>query len=175
MTPLRLLLMLPLLGSVLAQAQNGMSSQAFAGPTKDVTYRLLWLIESDDANRLPYSGPARDGLSSAGYARLVVAGSAAAMVTIGHSSTVTGASRYGQMSVLTSMLNTTEKGELQIKVHLKTGNQTPMTIDTTARAPMGRWFLVGGADSRVGLPQHADDGKRAIAIMRIDDGVLLLD
>ena len=163
----------------IAQETPGESEAAgeleVAGPTKDVTYRVLWLIESADENRVAYNGPARDGLTDAGYGRLVAAGSATAMVTIGQGSTVSGSSRYGKMSVLTSLLNTTEQGELQIKIHLQTANQSPLSIETTARAPLGRWFLIGGADSRVGLAKHAEDGKRAVAIMRIDDGLLLLD
>ena len=153
--------------------ENG--TKPFSGPTKDVTYRVLWLIESDDENRTPYAGPAREGLASAGYGRLVVAGSATSMVSIGQRSTITGTSRHGQMSLVTSALNTTSDRELQIKISLRTKNPSPMSIDTTARAPMGRWFLIGGADSRVGLPTHADDGNRSLAIMRIDDGVLVLD
>ncbi len=147
----------------------------FAGPVKDVTYHVVLLMESDDHNRDPYDGPAGKGLAAAGYGRLVVAGSATAMVTIGQRSSVTGSSRYGQLSVSTSMLNTTEKSEVGIKIQLQMKNQFPVTIDTTARAPLGRWFLVGAADSRIGLPTQAADGKRAVAVMRVDDGVRLLD
>jgi hypothetical protein len=168
-------LCLVFLGCNLSLAQDNPDQAGFAGPTKDVTLRVLWLIESDDKNRMPYSGPARDGLTDAGFGRLVLAGSATGMVSIGERASVTGSSRYGQMSIHTSLLNTTEQGELQIKINLQSKNRSPMSIDTTARAPLGRWFLVGGADSRVGLPLHADDGKRAVAVMRIDDGVLLLD
>lgn len=169
-----------LIASCLASAQattQGLPSTSggAVGPVKDVTYEVIWLIESDDANREAYNGPAAEGLESAGYGRLVRAGSAAAAVTVGKPSTVTGTSRYGQLSALTSLLNTTEKHELQIKIQLRMQNQSPLTIDTTTRAPMGRWFLVGSSDSRVGLPQHAADGKRGLAIMRITDGVLLLD
>jgi len=113
--------------------------------------------------------------SRRGRVDLVRAGSATAAVTIGQPSTVTGTSRYGQLTALTSLLNTTEKNELQIKIQLRTQNQSPLTIDTTMRAPMGRWFLVGSADSRVGLPKHVADGKRGLAIMQITDGVLPLD
>lgn len=113
--------------------------------------------------------------TAAGYGRLVPAGSATAMVSIGQRSAISGASRYGQMSVLASLLNTTEQDELQIKIDIRSKNRFPVSIDTTARAPLGRWFLVGGADSRIGLPVHADDGKRSVAVMRIDDGVQLLD
>jgi hypothetical protein len=164
-----------LLGCRVAFAQDFPDEPEFFGPTKDVTLRVLWLIESDDENRVPYRGPAREGLTDAGYGRLVPAGSATTMVSIGQRSTVRGSSRYGQMSVLTSLLNTTEQGQLQIKIDIQSKNRFPISIDTTARAPLGRWFLVGGADSRVGLPTHADDGKRSVAIMRIDDGVLFLD
>ncbi|OYP34160.1 hypothetical protein [Rhodopirellula sp. MGV] len=150
-------------------------SAMFAGPTQDVTYQVIWLIESDDANREAYSGPASGGLTEAGYGRLVRAGSATAAVTIGQPSTVTGKSRYGQMSVLTSLLNTTEQDKLQIKVQLRIQNQTPLSIESTMRVPMDRWFLIGSADSRVGLPKHDADGKRGLAIMKITDGVLLLD
>jgi len=31
-----------------------------AGPIKDVSFQALWLIESDDANRIEYAGPARE-------------------------------------------------------------------------------------------------------------------
>jgi hypothetical protein len=158
-----------------AQNQNGAIASESKGPTKEVTFHVILLIESDDQNRLPYDGPARDGLTEAGYDRLVVAGSATAMVSIGQQSVVTGNSRYGHLSVSTSMLNTTEENELQIKVNLQTRNQSPITIETTARAPLGRWFLMGATDSRAGLPTHAADGKRALAIMRVDDGVLILD
>lgn len=146
-----------------------------AGPIKDVTYQIIWLIESDDLNRAEYEGPASNGLRMAGYGRLVPAGFATAAVTIGQPSTVTGGSRYGQLTVLTSLLNTTEEDELQIKIQLRTKNQSPLSIDTTMRAPMNRWFLIGSADSRVGLPKHAADGKRGLAIMKITDGVMLLD
>jgi hypothetical protein len=145
------------------------------GPIKDVTFDIVWLIESDDANRVAYTGSARDGLTSAGYGRLVPAGAATAAVAIGQRSTVSGVSRYGRMSISTSILNTTEKGELQIEISLQAENQTPLSIDTTTRVPLGRWFLVGAAESRVGVPEHADDGKRGIAIMRIDEGIMLLD
>jgi hypothetical protein len=161
--------------SAFAQKQDKKTASELKGPIKDVTYHVVLLVESDDQNRHPYNGPARDGLTEAGYDRLIIAGSATAMVTIGQTSTVTGTSRYGQLSVATSLLNTTEENELQIKVSLQTRNQSPITIDTSARAPMGRWFLVGATDSRVGLPKHAADGKRAVAVMRIDDGVLVLD
>ena len=174
MHTLRLFSIWAILGSSVGLGQDN-GATPFSGPTKDVTYRVLWLIESDDENRTPYAGPAREGLASAGYGRLVVAGSATSVVTIGQRSTITGASRYGQMSVVTSALNTTSDRELQIKISMQTKNPSPMSIETTARAPMGRWFLIGGADSRVGLPTHADDGKRSLAIMRIDDGVLVLD
>lgn len=171
----RFAICLVMLGCNLSFAQDTLSEPGPVGPTKDVTYRVLWLIESADENRVAYSGPARGGLTEAGYGRLVLAGSATAMVTIGQGSTVTGSSRYGKMSVLTSLLNTTEQGALQIKIDLQTANRSPLSIETTARAPLGRWFLIGGADSRVGLPKHANDGSRAVAIMRIVDGVLLLD
>ncbi len=171
----RIALCLVLLGCSAAFAQDSPDESEFFGPTKDVTLRVLWLIESNDEHRKPYSGSAREGLTAAGYGRLVPAGSATAMMSIGQRSTVRGSSRYGQMSVLTSLLNTTEQEEVQIKIDIQTKNRFPISVDTTARAPMGRWFLVGGADSRIGLPTHADDGKRSVAIMRIDDGVLLLD
>ncbi len=157
------------------QQPQPIERSAHKGPTKDITYHVVWLIESDDVHRVAYSGPARKGLDAAGYGRLVPAGSATAAVTIGQSSTVRGSSRYGQLSVLTSMLNTTEEQELQVKIQLEVRNESPMTIDTTLRVPIGRWFLVGSADSRVALPKHADDGKRGVAIMRVVDGVNLLD
>lgn len=146
-----------------------------AGPIKDVTYQIVWLIETDDANRMEYDGPASKGLKAAGYGRLVPAGSATAAVTIGQSSTITGTSRYGQMSVLSSFLNTTENGELQVKIQLRTMNQSPFSVESTMRAPLDRWFLLGSADSRVGLPKHIADGKRGVAIMKVSEGVLLLD
>lgn len=147
----------------------------FGGPTKEVTYQIVLLIESDDQNRKPFDGPARKGLTKAGYDRLVIAGSATAMVSIGEGSSVTGNSRYGQLSITTSMLNTTEENEVQVRIHLQTKSQSPITIDTTARVPLGKWFLVGAADSRVGLPKHTADGKRAVAVMRVDAGVMTLD
>ncbi len=145
------------------------------GPTRDVMYQLVLLIESDDQNRLPYDGPARNGLKKAGFDRMVVAGSASAAVTIGQLSSVSGTSRHGHLSVKTTMLNTTERDQVQVQINLQTQNSSPMTIDTVVRAPLGRWFLVGATESRIGLPKHADDGKRAVAVMRIDDGVLTLD
>jgi hypothetical protein len=175
MQMLRFFLVVVCLGFTPAFAQAPSVESRQLGPTKDVTYHVLWLIESDDTHRVAYSGPARDGLTAAGYGRLVPAGAATAAVTIGQRSTVSGASRYGQSTISTTMLNTTEAGELQIEIQLQTQSQTPLSIETTARVPMGRWFLVGAAESRVGLPQHADDGKRGVAIMRIDDGVMLLD
>jgi hypothetical protein len=145
------------------------------GPLQDVSYQLLWLIESEDLNRKPYTGPARKGLAEAGFGRLVPAGSAQSSVTIGQESVVSGASRYGPMNASTTMLNTTDKDELQIAVDVHTKTRTPISIDTTVRVPLGRWFLLGSADSRVGLPLHEADGKRSVLIMRIDDGVPLLD
>ncbi len=151
------------------------NADEFKGPNKDVTYRLLWLIESDDENRLAYQGPANEGLSSAGYGRLVVAGSATAMVAVGQRSSVSGSSRYGQMNMTVSLLNTSDREQFEVKVTVQTRDRSPMSVETTARVPKGRWFLVGGADSQTGQPIYADDGKRAVAIMRIDDGVMLLD
>ena len=53
-----------------SQNQNAKTASEFAGPTKDVTYHVILLIESDDQNRIPYDGPARDGLTAAGYDNL---------------------------------------------------------------------------------------------------------
>lgn len=172
---LRLSILAVLLSCAPVSAEDPASDSEWKGPIKDVTYHVLWLIESDDANRVAYTGPARDGLTTAGYGRLVPAGVATASVTIGQRSSVSGVSRYGRTSISTTLLNTTENRELQIEISLQTENQTPLSIDTTVRAPLGRWFLVGAAESRVGLPKHADDGKRSVAIMKIDDGVMLLD
>ncbi|WP_149499419.1 hypothetical protein [Roseiconus lacunae] len=144
-------------------------------PTKEVTYRLLLLIESDDNNRQAYDGPARQGLAKAGFGRLVIAGSAMSAMSIGQKSVVTGTSRYGSMSVSMSMMNTTDREELQVKVSLQTRHQSPMTIETIARAPMGRWFLVGAGETRAGIPLHAADGKRGVVVMKVDPGVALLD
>ncbi|TWT73956.1 hypothetical protein [Allorhodopirellula solitaria] len=172
-------LVLPLVVSVLvasgAMAQKSSDETKFSGPNKDVTYRLLWLIESDDENRRSYQGPAREGLSSAGYGRLVVAGSATAMVAVGQRSSVMGTSRYGQMTTTLSLLNTSDRNQFEIKINMLTKDRSPTSLETTARVPKGRWFLVGSADSRAGQAIDADDGKRAVAIMRIDEGVLLLD
>lgn len=166
--------LVPTLG--LSQNQNAENgSENFSGPKKDVTYHVILLIESDDQNRRAYDGPASKGLAAAGYDRTVIAGSATAMVTIGQGSCITGTSRYGQFEVSTSMLNTTQENEIQVNIHLQTKNPSPITIDTMARAPLGRWFLVGATDSRVGLAKHAADGKRAVVVMRVDEGVLLLD
>ncbi|MCO8125361.1 hypothetical protein NHH03_26720 [Stieleria sp. TO1_6] len=159
----------------IAQQSAGEAENAFRGPTKDVSYHIVLLAESDDQNRRPYDGPARSGLETAGFQRLVIAGSATAMVSVGQRSTVTGVSRYGQLSVTTSMLNTTHENELQVKINLQAKNQSPVTIDTAARVPLGRWFVVGAAESRIGIPTHTDDGKRCVAIMKIDNGVILLD
>ncbi|MCC9603066.1 hypothetical protein LOC67_21160 [Stieleria sp. JC731] len=151
------------------------SAASNVGPTKDVTYQLVLLIESDDENRLPYDGPARSGLSKAGFGRLVQAGSATSMITIGQRSTVSGTSRYGQLSMMSTLLNTTEKNQLQIQIQLKYQNQSPLTIEATARVPVGRWVLVGAAESRSGLPKDASDGRRVVAILKVDDGVMTLD
>jgi hypothetical protein len=164
-----------ILGCNSSFGQDIPNESAFSGPTKEVTFRVLLLIESEDANRITYNGPAREGLTAAGYGRLIPAGSAIGMASIGQHASVTGSSRYGQMSVQTTLLNTTEQGTLQIKISLQTDNRMPISIDTTAKSPLGRWFLVGGAESRIGLPTHANDGMRAVAIMRIDDGIMLLD
>ncbi len=168
-----LLMTLVIAGNVMAQKPS--DDTTFAGPNKDVTYQLLWLIESDDENRREYQGPAVEGLSSAGYSRLVVAGSATAMVSVGQRSTVTSASRYGQMSMTMSLLNTSDNNQFEMKISVLTKDRSPISIETTARVPKGHWFLVGGGDSRTGQPIYADDGKRAVAIMRINDGVMLLE
>lgn len=160
--------------SAIAQEPGG-AGAGHQGPTKDVTYHVIWLIESDDVHRVAYSGPARDGLTAAGFGRLVPAGTATAAMTIGQGSTVSGGSRYGQMLLSASILNTTEKDEVQVTIDLQTKNLSPISINSAARVPLGRWFLLGAAESRVGLPKHADDGKRSVAIMKIDDGVMLLD
>lgn len=146
-----------------------------AGPIQDVTFELVLLMESDDQNRTPYDGPAAKGLDKAGYGRMVIAGSATAMVTIGQPATVTGSSRYGQLSVTANLLNTTRQNEVQVRIHLQTRNESPVTIETTARVPMEKWFLVGSADSRLGLPKATADGKRSVAVMRINHGVLVLE
>jgi hypothetical protein len=73
------------------------------------------------------------------------------------------------------MLNTTDANELQIKIDLHTKASTPITVDTTVRVPLERWFLLAAADSRAGLPLHAADGKRSVLIMKIANGVKLLD
>lgn len=145
------------------------------GPLKDVSYELLWLIESNDANRKPYSGRARGRLTKVGFGRLVSAGSVRSSVTIGQKSVASGQSRYGRMIASTSMLNTTEANKLQINVDLKTQSKTPISVNTTVRVPLGHWFLLGAADSRVGVPLHESDGNRSVLIMRITNGALLLD
>ena len=76
-------LFLIFLGCNLSLAQDTLNEPGFAGPTKDVTFRVLWLIESDDENRIAYGGPAREGLTAAGYGRLVPAGSATGMISVG--------------------------------------------------------------------------------------------
>ncbi|WDQ18212.1 hypothetical protein [Rhodopirellula sp. P2] len=146
-----------------------------AAPVGNVTYQTLWLIESDDVHRIEYSGPARKALSQAGFGRLVPAGSAMAAVSIGQKSQVGGGSRYGQMTCQVQFLNTTEANELQVEVDLRTRTQPELTVTTIVRAPMEKWFLVGSADSRVGLPTHADDGKRAVVIMKVTDEVMILE
>lgn len=77
--------------------------------------------------------------------------------------------------MMMSLLNTSDHDQFEIKINLQTKDRSPMSVETTARVPKGHWFLVGGADSRTGQPIYADDGKRAVAIMRINDGVMLLD
>jgi len=108
---------LVLIASCLASAQTTTKGSpttfsGVVGPVQDVTYEVIWLIESDDVNREPYDGPAVEGLESAGYGRLVQAGSATAAMTVGKPSSVAGTSRSGQLTALTSLLNTTEKNEL---------------------------------------------------------------
>lgn len=148
---------------------------SWRGPLKDASYEILWLIESDDLNRKPYSGPSSKGLSRAGFGRVVQAGSARSSVTIGQKSLVSGASRFGPMYASTTMLNTTDPSQLQITIELQSKTLPPISIDTTVRVPLGRWFLLGAADSRVGLPLHEADGKRSVLIMKVSDGVQLLD
>jgi hypothetical protein len=157
---------------VVAQQQ---SAAIPAGPIKDVAFQALWLIESDDANRIEYAGPAREALSTVGFGRLVPAGSAMASVTVGLDARVDGGSRYGQLQCQVRLLNTTESGEVQAQVEFRTQPQSGMTIATTVRAPVGKWFLVGAADSRTGLPTHADDGKRAVMIMKVTKNVITLE
>ena len=163
------------LGGSQDRPANQTSPDGFRGPLKDASFQLLWLVESDDQNRQPYEGPAREGLRNAGFTRLVQAGSAWTSVTIGQKTMTSGVSRYGPMKVSTCMLNTTEKNELQINIELQTSTNTPINVDTTVRVPLDRWFLLAAADSRVGLPLHAADGKRSVLIMRIVEGVTLLD
>ncbi|MFG0263932.1 MAG: hypothetical protein ACF8AM_02115 [Rhodopirellula sp. JB055] len=146
-----------------------------SGPIKDVTFQALWLIESDDANRVEYAGAAREALTTVGFGRLVPAGSAMASVTVGLDARVDGGSRYGQLQCQVRFLNTTESGEVQAQVEFRTQPQSGMSIATTVRAPVGKWFLVGAADSRTGLPTHADDGKRAVMIMKVNKDVITLE
>ncbi|KAA5546075.1 hypothetical protein FYK55_04015 [Roseiconus nitratireducens] len=168
-------LVLFLLGTTSTSAQSSTAEPSTNGPNRDLTFQLVWLIESDDANRIEYDGAARAGLSEQGFDRLVPAGSAMAPISVGEGVSVRGDSRYGQMSVTTSMLNTTEPDEVQVRIELKTTNQSPVSIQTSTRVPLGRWFLVGAADSRVGIPLHADDGKRSVVIMKVQRGPILLD
>ena len=146
-----------------------------AGATPDVNFQILWLVESDDENRMAYAGPARKGLSAAGYGRLVQAGSGAAPVSVGLPATIVGSSRFGQFSVMVTTLNTTLANQVQVKVSAKTRSESPLEIDTTARAPFGRWFLLGSSDSHVAVPKHQATGTRGIVIMRVDQGIVLLD
>lgn len=146
-----------------------------AGPLKDATYELLWLIESDDENRRTYEGPARKGLTEAGFGRLVYAGATQAGVTIGQQVIATGVSRYGPLTTRISLLNTTASDHLQIKVSLQTNAKTAVALDTTVRVPLGRWFLLGSAETRAGLPKHASDGRRSVLIMKLSEGVKTLD
>jgi len=60
-----------LIASSLASAQSTTqvplpTSDRVIGPVKDVTYQVICLIESDDANRESYEGLAGEGLKSAG-------------------------------------------------------------------------------------------------------------
>jgi hypothetical protein len=171
------LLCLPLSAPLTAQQRGAESDSAteWAGPLKDVSYELVWLIESEDKNRKPYDGPARKGLTDAGFGRVVQAGSVRSSVTIGQESKVSGHSRYGPLTASATMLNTTHQDELQIAIELYTKTTSPVSIETTVRVPLDHWFLLGAADSRVGLPLHEADGKRSVLIMRISNGVPLLD
>ncbi len=151
------------------------SPSTTAVATQDVNFQVLWLVESEDEHRVAYAGPARKGLTAAGYGRLVQAGSAAAPVSVGLPATITGSSRYGQFSMTVSTLNTTLTNQIQVKVNAKSRSASPLEIDTTARAPLGRWFLLGSSDSDVAVPKHRATGTRGIVIMRVDQGILLLD
>ncbi|WP_153557513.1 hypothetical protein [Roseimaritima sediminicola] len=146
-----------------------------AGPLIELNYQILVLIESDDQNRRAYDGPAAKGLAKAGFSRTVIAGSAAAVVTVGKPSSVSGHSRYGQMSTSVSLLNTTEANRVQVDIQVRGNHAQNLVIDTTARLPLGRWVLIGATDTRSGVPTHAPDGTRAVVIMKLQDGPVLLD
>ena len=182
MHKLNLLLPLTLVASLVVAQEPADTRPALpvgvaeSGPTTELTYRLLWLIESDDQNRKPYSGAARNGLQKAGYDRMVVAGAVASMTSVGQSSVVVGAgSRYGVLRAKTSFLNTTQRRQLQTKLSVECSSKSPVTFETTARVPLNRWFLVGAATSQAGAPLHEADGKRSVIIMRVDDGVTVLE
>ena len=158
-----------------SMAQDLEGADTNSGPLRDATYQVVWLIESDDENRPAYEGQARDGLTEIGFGRLVVAGSVLAGTTIGTPSTVAGESRYGAMQINMQMLNTTRKGEVQVKLKIETKSPAPLQLSTTARVPMGTWAILGASNSRVGVPKAAIDGKRGVVIVRVHEGIVTLD
>ncbi|WP_168565765.1 MULTISPECIES: hypothetical protein [Crateriforma] len=141
---------------------------------KEARVQVLWLIESDDANRAVYDGPAADGLASAGFGRLVIGASNVLTTSVGQRAMVSGTGRYGSLNVSLTLLNTTDVGELQIAAKLQTQTPSPFQLDTTTRVPVGRWVLLGAAETRAIHPTHVQDGHRSVMILRIDPGVLVL-
>ncbi len=155
---------------------SGMGVQDRGGqiPMKEARVQVLWLIESDDANRAVYDGPAADGLASAGFGRLVIGASNVLTTSVGQRAMVSGTGRYGSLNVSLTLLNTTDVGELQIAAKLQTQTPSPFQLDTTTRVPVGRWVLLGAAETRAIHPTHVQDGHRSVMILRIDPGVLVL-
>ncbi|MCC9643972.1 hypothetical protein LOC71_16945 [Rhodopirellula sp. JC740] len=164
-------------GSAVAQQSSGKQKQVETvnGPVKDVSFQALWLIESDDVHRVEYDGPAREALSKVGFGRLVPAGSVVSALTVGRDARLETHSRYGKFKCQVQFLNTTEPGQLQALLELEAQPNEGVAVYTTVRVPMDKWFLAGAGDSRVGLPVHADDGKRAVLIMKVTEEVIVLE
>ena len=154
-------------------------AQSPAGPKRDLTYHLVWLIESDDANRPAYEGPARGGLDERGFGRLIAAGDASTTVSVGSPVDLLCRGRYGKMSVNLTLLNSYDADQVQINAMVQfgqpAGREPPLKIHTVTRLPIDRWVLLGSTTSMVGSPRFAIDGKRSVLILRLGEGIPLLD
>ena len=144
-------------------------------PTKEVTIELIWLLESNDENRAAYVGPGVASLQKAGYGRMVRAGDLSAAVSIGKRTSLTGSSRYGTMQMIASLLNTTSANEVQVDIELDLKATSSSKLNTTVRVPVGRWLKLSSSASRVATPKFEQGAARAVVIMRVNQGLQLLD